>query len=91
MAIHIRDGHVMRTKHFHQLVAEVDEMVKLLGENRIPHARFSRSRIMVILRDNFWPADSSRTFISPKGVGGKRKSEFHNERMEVAIGKFEIF
>lgn len=86
-AIHILNGHVIRPRNFYQLSEEVTEMVKLVKEKRTAHASFSRSRAIRILRDSFWPADSSRTFICPTGVGGKDKSIFHVQRMEVAIGE----
>lgn len=89
-AVHLDRGHVIRPRAIHDLDAEGHELVKLLGEKRIAHSYFCRSRIMVILRDNLWPADSSRTFISPSAVGGKGKAEFHNERMEIAVGERKL-
>jgi hypothetical protein len=49
------------------------------------------SRLLELVKEAFWPADSLSTIINPVGTGGAATLAFHDVRARRAIGQFYLF
>ena len=88
---HVADGLILRREHIDRCfreasVFELASRRQSVSTTKKADADAAFSRLIELIKESFWPADSLTTIVNPVGTGGAAILPFHKIRASRGIG-----